>query len=264
MGSAVTDAPPSAYERHVGRYGRELAAAMIGVAALRRGLRALDVGCGPGALTQALAALLGAENVTAIDPSEAFVAACRARAPEADVRVGVAEELPFRDGEFDAVLAQLVVDGMEDARRGLAEMRRVTRPGGVLVACVWDFDGGMPLLNTMWAAALALDADRARSFRAEKRLPFSRADELEELWKSTGLEEVSLGELVAGAQYSDIDDLWAPFDAGVGNLGKLVNALDAESQQRLKADVASRLGAPPGPFRLTARALYVRGTVPKT
>ena len=137
MGSAVTDAPPNAYERHVGRYGRELAAGMIGVAALRRGQRALDVGCGPGALTQALAALLGPENVAAIDPSEAFAATCRERVPESDVRVGVAEELPFPDGEFDVVLAQLVVDGMDDARRGVAEMRRVARPSGVLAACVW-------------------------------------------------------------------------------------------------------------------------------
>ena len=262
MGSAVTDAPPTAYERHVGRYGRELAAGMIGVAALRRGQRALDVGCGPGALTQALAALLGPESVAAVDPSEAFVATCRERVPEADVRVGVAEELPLPDHEFDAVLAQLVVDGMDDARRGVAEMRRVARPGGVLAACVWDFEGGMPLLNTMWAAALALDAERARSFGAGKRLPFSRQGELEELWISTGLEDVSLGELVAGARYDDIDDLWAPFEAGVGNLGKLLASLDDEARARLKDDVAARLGAPTGTFRLTARALYVRGVVP--
>jgi ubiquinone/menaquinone biosynthesis C-methylase UbiE len=235
---------------------------MIGVAGLRRGMRALDVGCGPGALTQALVALLGPENVAAIDPSENFVAACKARVPETDVRVGVAEELPFRDGEFGAVLAQLVVDGMDDARRGLREMRRVAEPGGVLVACVWDFDGGMPLLNAMWAAALALDADRARSFRAEKQLPFSRHDELEELWSSTGLEDVFLGELIPGAHYDGIDDLWGPFEAGVGNLGKLVLSLDDEGRERMKAEVASHLGAPAGPFRLTARALYVRGTVP--
>lgn len=235
---------------------------MIGVAALRRGQRALDVGCGSGALTEALAALLGPANVAAIDPSAAFVAACRARVAHADVRVGVAEALPFGDGEFEAVLAQLVVDGMEDARRGVAEMRRVARVGGVLAACVWDFDGGMPLLNTMWAAALALDAELAKSFGAEKRLPFSRPDELEELWISTGLKDVALGELVASAQYDSIDDLWAPFEAGVGNLGKLLASLDDDARTRLKGDVAARLGAPSGPFRLTARALYVRGVAP--
>lgn len=260
--SAVTKAPPAAYERHVGRYGADLAAGMIGAAGLRRGQRALDVGCGPGVLATALAALVGADSVAAVDPSEAFVETCRARAPGVDVRLGVAEKLPFGDREFDAALAQLVVDGMEDARNGAAEMRRVTRPGGVLLACVWDFDGGMPLLNAMWAAALALDADRARSFGAEKRLPFSRPEELEELWHGTGLQDVRLGELVAGAGYEGLEDLWAPFEAGVGNLGKLVLSLDRAGRDRLKRDVASRLGVPDGSFRLTARAIYVRGTVP--
>jgi len=235
---------------------------MIGAAGLHHGQRALDLGCGPGVLASGLAALLGADNVAAIDPSEAFVETCRARAPGVDVRVGVGEDLPFRDGTFDAALAQLVVDGMEDARTGVAEMRRVARPGGVLVACVWDFDGGMPLLNTMWDAALALDADRARAFGAEKRLPFSSPGELEDLWRRAGLQEVRLGELVAGADYTGLEDLWAPFEAGVGNLGKLVLSLDDRGRERLKDGVASRLGIRDEPFRLTARAIYVRGSVP--
>jgi ubiquinone/menaquinone biosynthesis C-methylase UbiE len=235
---------------------------MIGAAGIRRGGRALDVGCGPGPLAAGLTALLGAGSVAAVDPSEAFAEACRSRVPGVDVRVGKAEKLPFGDRAFDAVLAQLVVDGMEDARLGAAEMRRVARPGGVLMACVWDFDGGMPLLNAMWAAALALDADRARSFGAGKPRPFSRPGELEELWRGAGLHDVRLGELVAGAGYEGLEDLWEPFEAGVGNLGKLVLSLDAAGRDRMKREVASRLAVSGGPFRLTARAVYVRGTVP--
>lgn len=246
----------------MGRYGRELAAGMIGAAGLRHGQRALDLGCGPGVLASGLATLLGADNVAAIDPSEAFVETSRSRAPGVDVRVGVGEDLPFGNGTFDAVLAQLVVDGMEDARTGVAEMRRVARPGGVLVACVWNFDGGMPLLNTMWDAALALDVDRARSFGAEKRLPFSSPEELEDLWRGAGLQDVRLGELVAGADYTGLEDLWSPFEAGIGNLGKLVLSLDDRGRQRLKDGVASRLGIDDEPFRLTARAIYVRGSAP--
>jgi SAM-dependent methyltransferase len=257
--SSVTGAPPDAYERHVGRYGKELAAEMIRVAGVRRGHQALDVGCGPGALAAALVEQLGGEKVAAVDPSEKFVDVCRVRAPGADVRVGVAESLPFPDGRFDAVLAQLVVDGMVDARKGVAEMRRVARPGAVLGACVWDFDGGMTLLNTVWDAALALDADRARSFGAGKRQPFSRPGELEELWRATGLEEVELGTVVVGADYADLDDLWYPFAAGVGGLGRFVGSLDEAGRAALKRDVGRRLGSPEGPFRLTARAWYVRG-----
>jgi SAM-dependent methyltransferase len=116
-----------AYDRHVGRYGAQLAAELIHVAGLRRGQRALDVGCGPGALTRALADTLGGEHVAAVDPSEAFVAACRERVPGASVRVGVGERLPFEDSSFDAVLAQLVVQLM-DAARGVPRCA-ATRPG---------------------------------------------------------------------------------------------------------------------------------------
>jgi len=112
--------PAETYDRHVGRYGAQLACALVEAAGVRPGERALDVGCGPGPLTRVLADRLGAENVAAIDPSEAFVAACRGRIPGADVRVAVAEELPFASNEFDVVLAQLVVQLMDDRDRGSA------------------------------------------------------------------------------------------------------------------------------------------------
>lgn len=262
--SAVSGAPPDAYERHVGRYGASLGAEMIRVSGAHRGQRALDVGCGPGALTEKLAALLGPVAVAAVDPSEAFVHACRARAAPADVRVGVAERLPFPDTSFDVVLAQLVVDGMDDPRRGVAEMRRVTKPGGVAAACVWRFGGGMRLLDTMWEAALAANEELARSFGAGSRLPFSQAAELDELWQSSGFEPVELGEVTAEAEYRDFDDLWYPFAAGVGGLGRFVAALGEPAREAFKDDARRRFGSPAGPFRLEARALYVLGAAPDT
>jgi ubiquinone/menaquinone biosynthesis C-methylase UbiE len=261
-GSSVVGAAVDAYDRHVGRYGKELAREMIRVAGVRPGQRALDVGCGPGALAVELSALLGPANVAAIDPSQRFVDACRERAPGADVRVAIAEELPFDDGEFDAVLAQLVVDGMKDTRKGAAEMRRVARSGGVLASCVWDFAEGMTLLRTVWDAALALDAERARSFGADTPKPFSQPHELEELWRSTGLAGVELGTVEAGAQYAGFEDLWYPFTAGVGSLGRFWSSLDAAAREQFERDVAARFGNPTGAFRLTARAWYVRGQVP--
>jgi ubiquinone/menaquinone biosynthesis C-methylase UbiE len=235
---------------------------MVRATGVRAGQRALDVGCGTGALIDTLAKLLGAGNVAAIDPSERFVAACRARVPAAEVRVGIAEELPWGDGEFDTVLAQLVVDGMNDARRGAEEMRRVARPGGVLSACIWDFEGGMSLLRAVWDSALDVDPHLARSFGADKRNPFSRPNELEELWRTTGLERVELGQVEAGADYADFDDLWYPFAKGVGNLGRFHEALDERGREHFKRGAAERLGSPSGPFRLTATAWYVRGRTP--
>lgn len=259
--SRVADAPPDAYDRHVGRYGAQLAAELIGIAGVRAGQRALDVGCGTGALTVALAALVGEANVAAIDPSERFVDVCRSRVPGADVRVATAESIPFADASFDAVLAQLVVDGLTDARGALAEMRRVARPDAVVAACVWNYDGGMTLLGAVWDAARALDLERARSFGADRRLPFSRPAELEKLWRTAGLDHVEVGKLVVGAEYADLDDLWYPFAAGVGALGSFVQSLDKDARVRMKRLVATSLGDPEAPFRLSAEAWYVSGRV---
>jgi SAM-dependent methyltransferase len=260
--SPCVGAAVDAYDRHVGRYGPELAREMIRVTGVRTGQRALDVGCGTGALTIALAEVLGSASVAAIDPSERFVAACRERLSAADVRVGVAEELPWADAEFDAVLAQLVVNGLTDAVRGASEMCRVARPGAALSACLWDLDESMTLLRAVWDSALEVDAKLARSFGADERAPFSRPPELKELWLTTGLEGVELGRVTVGADYSDFDDLWYPFANGVGDLGRFHEALDERARERFKRATAVRLGSPSGPFRLTAGAWYVRGTVP--
>jgi ubiquinone/menaquinone biosynthesis C-methylase UbiE len=252
------------YDRHVGRYSPELAAALIAVAGLQRGQRALDVGCGTGALAQALAALLGAGSVAAVDPSPASADACARRVPGADVRVARAEELPFGDGYFDAALAQLVVPWMNHPRRGVAEMRRVVRPGGVVAACTWDFADGMRMLRAFWDAAVAVDPPGAVRAGALSRTRLCEPDELRELWAQVGLREIDAGELVVGADYFDFDDLWWPFSAGVGGSGSYCASLNGARQAALREELERRLGSPAGPFRLTARAWYVRGCRPGT
>jgi SAM-dependent methyltransferase len=250
-----------AYDRHVGRYGAQLAAELIRVAGLRRGQRALDIGCGPGALTRALADTLGAENVAAVDPSKAFVGACRVRAPGADVRVGVGERLPFADGSFDAVLAQLVVQLMNDRDAGVREMARVARPGGVLAACVWD-SSRMPLLSAFWDAAGEVAPERTAELDDGRQVGYSSPDELERLWHAAGLERVRVGDVLVHAHYQDLDDLMAPFAAGVGHSGACFTALDDARRRRLRDRVHERLGRADGAFTLTARAWWVRGAVP--
>jgi ubiquinone/menaquinone biosynthesis C-methylase UbiE len=160
-----------AYDHHVGRYGAQLAAGLLEVADIRREHRVVDVGCGPGPLTRALADRAGAVNVAAVDPSPDFVDACRARVPHADVRVATAEELPFPTHAFDAALAQLVVQLMEDRDAGVAEMIRVTRPGGVIAACVWD-STTMPVLRAFWDAALTVAPKRAGAIDDGRRVGY--------------------------------------------------------------------------------------------
>lgn len=248
----------AAYDRHVGRYGEQLAAGLMGAAGVRLGRHVLDVGCGPGHLTRGLAAVVGAERVAAVDPSEAFVDACRGRVPGADVRVGVAEQLPFTDDTFDAVLAQLVVPLMSDREAGVREMTRVARPGGVVAACVWD-PTEMPLLRAFWDAALAVAPDRAGAFDEGGRIGYRDPQELATLWTGCGLSDVRTGELRVSGEYEGFDDLFAPFTAGTGNSGTVYRGLVDADRQRLRKEAYRLLGQPTDGFRLTARAWLVCG-----
>ena len=257
----ATGGPAEAYDRHVGRYGAQLASGLVEVAGLRRGQRALDVGCGPGALTRVLADRVGAENVAAVDPSEPFAAACRARVPGADVRIAMAEALPFAAHEFDVVLAQLVVQLMEDRDKGVREMVRVARPGGVVAACVWD-SRAMPLLQSFWDAALAVAPEQAGAVDDGRRVGYATAAELGELWEACGLREVSTGELSVETSYESFDDLFAPFAAGAGHSGACFAALDEPEQHRLRAEAHRLLGRPDGRLTLTARAWWTCGRAP--
>jgi SAM-dependent methyltransferase len=253
--------PAEMYDRFVGRYGPSLARAMCEAADVRPGQRVLDVGCGPGPLTAALAERVGAENVAAIDPSEPFVEAARARVPGARIVVGSAEALPFADGEFDATLSQLVVNFLADPEEGLREMMRVTRPGSVVAGCVWDYGGEMTLLRTFWEAAAAVDAERARASDERATMRFARRAELADLWNMSGLADVHVSPLVVEASYEDFDDLWAPFPTGVGPAGAYTAALDDEARTALRAEFQRRLGEPEGPFVLSARAWCAVGRV---
>jgi SAM-dependent methyltransferase len=250
-----------AYDRWIGRYSPALARELAAAAGVRAGASAVDVGCGPGALTVRLAELLGAANVAAADPSEPFARECRRRVPGARVEVARAEALPFADAAFDHALAQLVVNFIADPAAGVAEMRRVTRPGGTVAAAVWDYAGEMTLLRAFWDAAVALDP--AAATRDEGRaMPFCSAGELERLWRSVGLADVSVAGVVVAASYDGLDDLWAPLEQGVGPAGAYVAGLDPGPRAALRAAVGRRLDAGDGPFGLTARAWVAVGRVP--
>jgi ubiquinone/menaquinone biosynthesis C-methylase UbiE len=253
--------PADAYDHHVGRYGAQLAAGLIDIADIRPGHRVLDVGCGPGPLTRALGDRVGAVNVAGVDPSPDFVEACRARVPHADVRVGVAEELPFSSETFDATLAQLVVQLMDDRDAGVAEMIRVTRAGGVVAACVWD-STAMPVLRAFWDAALAVAPERAGAIDDGRRVGYERPDELRTLWEASGLLDVTTGDLWVSADYESFDDLFQPFTAGTGHSGACYASLDRAGQERVRAEAHRRLAEPDRAFTLRARAWWVRGVGP--
>ncbi|GAA1299451.1 class I SAM-dependent methyltransferase [Pseudonocardia xinjiangensis] len=241
------DVTADAYGRFMGRFSEPLARRFADLLQLRQGRRALDVGCGSGALTAVLAEHLGAGAVAAVDPSESFVAAVRTRLPGVDVRRAAAERLPFEDAVFDVAAAQLVVHFMADAVAGLTEMARVTRSGGLVAACVWDNGGGRGPLSPFWRVAHDLDPDVVESDRAG-----TREGRLAELFAAAGLRDVRSGELAVRVTYPTFEDWWEPLTLGVGSTGSYVAGLDDARQAALRAHCAAQL--PPPPFEITGVA----------
>lgn len=242
-----------AYDRFMGRYSRLLAPMLTDLAGLEVGHRVLDVGCGPGALTGELVSRLGVTSVTAVDPSEPFVAAARTRHPGVGVHVAAAENLPFDVDAFDAALAQLVVHFMADPLAGLAEMRRVTRPGGVVVACVWDFAGGAAPLSLFWEVARELDLGVVD----ESHLAGARQGHLPELFAAAGLRDVEETTLSIELRHAGFEEWWEPYTGGVGPAGNYVQTLSAAQRAVLRDRCRALL--PDGPFVLVSRAWAARG-----
>jgi SAM-dependent methyltransferase len=244
-----------AYDQFMGRYSVPLAPQLADFAAVAAGQQVLDVGCGPGALTAELVRRLGPAAVSAVDPSEPFVAAARERHPGVSVRRAAAEQLPFADLAFDAALAQLVVHFMADPVVGLREMARVTRKHGVIAACVWDHAGGQGPLSLFWEAAHELDPD----VEGESQLAGAREGHLAQLFQSAGLHEIEESVLSIDVEHPSFEDWWEPFTLGVGPAGGYAAGLDAKRQAQLRERCRELL--PPAPFVLSARAWAARGLV---
>ena len=246
-------AGPEAYDRFMGRYSVPLAPGFADFASIEAPQRVLDVGCGPGALTSELARRVGPHAVTAVDPSPGFVEAARERNPEVAVRQAEAEQLPLDDDSFDAALAQLVVHFMADPVAGLRQMRRVTRGGGVVAACVWDHAGGSGPLARFWEAAHELDPD----VRDESGLPGAREGDLERLFLEAGLGGVEEHLLTVEVEHPTFEEWWEPFTLGIGPAGSYVAGLTPESRDLLRERCRELL--PPAPFVATAGAWAARG-----
>lgn len=247
------DVAATAYDDFMGRYSRLLAAQMADLAGVRAGQRVLDVGCGPGALTAELVERLGPEHVAAVEPSAPFVEAIRQRFPGVAIQQASAESLPFPDGAFDAALAQLVVHFMADPVAGLVEMKRVTRPRGVVAACVWDHGGGKGPLSLFWQAAHELDPD----VKDESGLAGAFEGSLASLFRAAGLRDLVETVVSADLEHQSFEEWWEPFTRGVGPAGSYTAGLDPERQAQLRE--ACRRLLPAGSFVLPARAWAVRG-----
>jgi SAM-dependent methyltransferase len=236
----------TAYDSFMGRFSTRLAPVFADFAGVVAEQRVLDVGAGTGALTAEL--VRRAADVAAAEPAPAFVAALRTRFPGVDVREAGAEELSWPDETFDAALAQLVVSFMNDARAGLAEMRRVVRPGGTVAVCMWDRDG-MEMLAAIDRTRDALGVPRELgAYRTRDGIAGLVGDGVE-----TEL-------LAVEASYDDFEDFWTALAAGAGPAGAWAASLDDEQRVTARNELFRQLDEPEGPFTLTGRAWAARAT----
>jgi SAM-dependent methyltransferase len=254
-----------AYERFMGRWSRALAPQLVAFAGVRNGDAALDVGSGTGALTLAIAAAAPSSHIVGIDVSAPYVNYAQARyaSPTIAFEVGDAQQLRFDAASFDRTLSLLVMNFIPDPRKALAEMRRVTRPGGTVTAAVWDYGDGMQMLRVFWDEATAVRPDLKA--RDERFQPLCRRGELGALWRAQGLQDVAEEPLTIAQRFASFDDFWLPFLDKQGPAGAFVASLPAGDRDRIRDRLRRRLlgDGLDRPLEMNARAWAVRGTVPR-
>lgn len=250
-----------AYDRFMGRWSRRLAPLLIGFGGLADGERVLDVGCGTGSLTFALPGFASLAAVTGIDATASFVAAARVRNtdPRLAFDVGDARVLPYADGSFDRAYSSLVLQFIPDAAKAVAEMRRVVRPGGTVVAAVWDYFGGQMFTRILWDIAGVLDPLLERPFFR----PLTAPGEMAEAWRDAGLTDVAETDLTIRMEFASFDDYWGPFEMGEGPHGKYVAGLAKPAREILRQHVRRAYvgDRPDGPRSMACVAWACRGTV---
>jgi SAM-dependent methyltransferase len=251
------------YEPYVGRWSRKVAAAFCAWLAPEPGRRWLDVGCGTGALTEAIANTVTPTRLISVDPSWGFLQHARSRTADRSVSFsgGDALALPLSTGSCDYVVSGLVLNFVADPARALSEMRRVSEAGGTIAAYVWDYAERMQLMRYFWDAAISLDPD-ASNLDEGRRFPICQPHRLETSFHAAQLSEVSSRGIEVPTVFADFDDYWSPFLGGQGPAPGYAMSLSEDSRAQLRERLRAALptGAD-GSISLVARAWAIRGTV---
>ena len=251
-----------AYEKLMGRFSRQLAKGFMAFTGVASGERIIDVGCGTGSLSFALAAQGDHAEIIGIDVSAPYVEYAQSKNtfPRTRFEVADATKLPFPAGVFDRAASQLVLMFLPDPSLALMEMRRVVRPGGQIAACAWDLYGGMPHMRMLWDAASALGIVRDASlFR-----PLNTEGEMGAMWRQAGLIDVVEDTITTRFEFADFDDYWTPFLSGDGPHGKMVVGLSEEQRAVLEKQVRHVFlsGRPDGRRSFIGAAWICKGQVP--
>jgi len=249
------------YEPYVGRWSRRVAREFLDWLTVPAEVNWVDVGCGTGALTQAILDHADPKSVKGVDPSPGFIEYAKARVAHgrATFEVGDAQALPIDTESVDAAVSGLVLNFVPQPLRAVSEMARITRRGGTVAAYVWDYAGKMELMRFFWNAAAALDP-AARQLDEGRRFPLCQPEPLAELFRQAGLSEVEVRPTDVATEFRNFGDYWSPFLGGQGPAPGYAMSLSEERRAALRERLRSELPiARDGAIRLIARAWAARG-----
>ena len=252
------------YDRDIGHWSKELARQFVQFVGVGQDDRVLDVGCGTGSLAWSLTSMTAASKIVGIDPSAGFLgyASSHYSDPRLTFELGDAQCLAYPNASFDRCLGLLILRHIPDASKAMSEMRRVTRPGGVLGTAMWDSSGGHQLNSCLWDAAVAVDPQGKLPLENES---YGSPDELHALWMATNLTDIDVKEFAFPCEFPSFDDFWTRrFINGQGLTASYVKGLSEDHRARLREKLRQNLLGVrfDGPFTLQAKAWAVRGIVP--
>jgi SAM-dependent methyltransferase len=258
MTGAIQFNDGAGYERYMGRWSQLAGRAFLEWLAPEPGWRWLDVGCGNGAFTEMVADTCAPASLDGIDPSDAQLAFARTRPRTrmAHFQQGSATAIPFDDNRFDAAVMPLVIVFVPDPAKGVAEMSRVVRPGGIVAAYMWDQEGGFPY-HTLMAEMRALGAE----VPVPPSPDAARVDVMRDLWTAAGLAEVGTGDVTVERTFASFDDYIETVRLSA-SVGRSLAAMSAADFARLEGRLRELLPADAdGRITYGARANFVRGRV---
>jgi len=250
-----------AYESFMGRWSRRVADDFLQWLAPLPGANWLEVGCGTGALTEAICRRAKPASLLACDPSPELLSFARSSITDSSVtfRIAGADDLPRRDGGFDLIVSGLVLNFLPQPSDAVRSMRERIRRGGILAAYVWDYAEGMQFLRIFWDEALALDPSAAQLDEG-RRFPLCRPEALIQLFEQAGIDSVETRALEITTAFPDFDAYWSPFLGGTGPAPSYVGSLDPDARGQLRLRLKQRLApSADGSIQLRARAMGVRG-----
>jgi SAM-dependent methyltransferase len=251
----------STYEGFMGRWSRQLAPRFASWLQVPAGAHWLDIGCGTGAMTDAICRHARPASVLGCDPAEPLIRYARRHTlhRQASFAVAGSGSLPSRAGGYASITCLLALNFFPNPIAGLEEMRALAASGGAVSACVWDYSGRMEFLRCFWDEAVALDST-ARELDEGRRFPLCHPDPLSDAFRAVGLHNIRCEPIDITTTFSDFDDYWRPLLGGVGPAPSYVTSLRHDRRDLLEQRL--RLVLPRGPggrISLRARAWAVCG-----